>query len=185
MSHGWGNQLLRSTSQKLQVPLNQMLLDSTVKAKIVLFYWESKKRIRTRDIISILYIWNIRFFSKFHLICMGKGIYCISIIIPEYFKHPVRWGSAIILTSQEWKATKHPEILRPLKWYLNKMYVLLSKSEILKTYTLAQPQQEKCGAFLIPWIYLDLPPLVTKKSFCLRRDTDLHHFSLWKRLLIS
>lgn len=39
--------------------------------------------------------------------------------------------------------------------------MILSKPEILKTYTLAQPQQDKCGAFLTPQIYLDLPPLVS------------------------
>lgn len=61
------------------------------------------------------------------------------------------------------------------------MYVLLSKPEVLKTYTLAQSQREKCGAFLIPQISLDLPPLMTKKSFCWRRDTVLHHFSLRRK----
>lgn len=173
MNHGWGNQLLRSTSQKLQVPHNQELLDNIVRTKVLLFVSKSKKKVR-------------RFFSKFYLICMEKWytMYLSSLQNISNTQQDREVLSSSLHRSEK-QLEQHPEILRPSKWYLNKMYVLLSKPEILKTYTLAQLQQEKCGAFLIPQSYLDLLPLVTKKNFCWNRDRDLHHFCPWRKLLIS
>lgn len=78
---------------------------------------------------------------------MGKRIYLVSTITPEYFKHAVRWEGDIIFTPARGNWEQHPEILRTLNWYLYKMNVLLSNSEILKSCPLAQPQQESVEDF--------------------------------------